>query len=594
MNISRLLPALLCIGFAAELSSVSAQENFNARVDSALADAKTWPGVIRSDIGVTRRGTKIPCLITADDLDYGTKKTRILVVGLGTIPKPEESSLALMKWFYTNDDAKPYRKKFAISAVPMLNVDGWATNRIGSNLSKGTPSAGYPPQGNAYNSPTDPEAAYVWRWIGMHAPDLVTYLGTGSIVAMFVPEVDLPEMKRLPKGGLPIRNIGNDLVSQLVRNKPANVGAVPTVRIDSDTRGLRQWLVRIMQSKFSGPSPARRELQKRLHRTPIEVAKQLAKRYGHDLNTVAYIPALALVGRIRLGELTNDASHLADIERIVKPYVDGKKPTLGKRFGGSNLSGHLIFGELARATKNKRYVELTQIAADKGFDEEGQPRASMPAHSEMSDSVFMGCPILVQAGKLTGEKKYHDMALTHLRFMQNLALRKDGVYRNSPLDEAAWGRGNGFPALGVALCLTDLPKDHPAYAAMLASFRAHMRALKAHQDPTGTWHQVIDHTGSYREFTCTCMITFAMLRGLRNGWLDEREYRPVVDKAWKTILTRIAADATLVDVCTGTGKQKNLHAYLDRTAILGHDARGGAMALMVVTEREVWRRSLLP
>jgi rhamnogalacturonyl hydrolase YesR len=594
MCFSRQLLTQMSIVLAFASPAVFAQENFDGKVDAALAEARKWPGVIRSDIGVTRRGTRIPCLITADDLDYSTKKTRILIVGLGTIPKPEESSLALMKWFTTHDDAKPYHKTHALSIVPMLNIDGWAARQIGSNLSNGHPSAGYPPKGNAYNSATDPEAAYIWRWIGMHAPDLVIYLGTGSTVVMFVPENDLPQMKRLPKGGLLMRNDGHDLVSQLVRNKPANVGAIPCVRIDSNPRGLQQWLVRIMQSEFSGPSSARREIQSRLKRTPLEVAGQLARRYGHDLNSVAYIPALALVGRIRLGELTNDPSHLADVERIVKPYVDGKKPTLGKRFGGSNLSGHLIFSKLARVTKNKRYIELAQVAADKGFDEAGTPHASMPAHSEMSDAVFMGCPILVQAGKLTGEAKYHNMALTHFRFMQKLVLRKDGLYRHSPLDEAAWGRGNGFPALGVALCLTDLPKTHPAYAAMLDSFRRHMRTLKSHQDPTGTWHQVVDHTGSYREFTSTCMITFAMLRGLRNGWLDQREFRPVVDKAWNAILTRIAADATLVDVCTGTGKQKNLRAYFDRTAILGHDARGGAMALMVVTERETWRRDARP
>jgi rhamnogalacturonyl hydrolase YesR len=111
-----------------------------------------------------------------------------------------------------------------------------------------------------------------------------------------------------------------------------------------------------------------------------------------------------------------------------------------------------------------------------------------------------------------------------------------------------------------------------------------LRALRPHQDPTGAWHQVIDHPGSYREFTVTCMITFAMLRGVRLGWLDAKEFAPHIEKAWPAILARIAADGTLVDVCTGTGKQKSLRDYLDRPAILGHDPRGGAMGLLVTTE----------
>jgi unsaturated rhamnogalacturonyl hydrolase len=46
----------------------------------------------------------------------------------------------------------------------------------------------------------------------------------------------------------------------------------------------------------------------------------------------------------------------------------------------------------------------------------------------------------------------------------------------------------------------------------------------------------------------------------------------------------VAPDGQLIDVCTSTGKQKNLKAYLDRKAILGLDPRGGAMALLLATE----------
>ena len=208
----------------------------------------------------------------------------------------------------------------------------------------------------------------------------------------------------------------------------------------------------------------------------------------------------------------------------------------------------------------------------------------MPAHSEMSDAVFMAGPILARVGRLTGQVKYFDMCVRHVRFMRRLVLRADGLYRHSPLDEAAWGRGNGFPALGLALCLTDLPVDHPAQPEMLDAFRAHLTALIAHQDPTGAWHQIIDRPESYRELTATCMITFAMARGVRLGWLDAKIFNPVIERAWYAIRTRIAPDGTLVDVCTGTGKQPSLRAYFDRTAILGPDPRGGAMALIVTTE----------
>ena len=69
-------------------------------------------------------------------------------------------------------------------------------------------------------------------------------------------------------------------------------------------------------------------------------------------------------------------------------------------------------------------------------------------HGEMSDAYFMATPLLAKVGKLTGEQKYFDLALRHIHFLENLVLRDDGLYRHSPLTDAAWGRGNAFPALG--------------------------------------------------------------------------------------------------------------------------------------------------
>ncbi len=98
------------------------------------------------------------------------------------------------------------------------------------------------------------------------------------------------------------------------------------------------------------------------------------------------------------------------------------------------------------------------------------------------------------------------------------------------------------------------------------------------------WHQVIDEPGSYPEMTSTCMISFAILRGLRNGWLDPQEFRPAIERSMPALKDRIAPGGELIDVCTGTGKQKDLQSYYDRTAILGKDERGGAMAFIAMTE----------
>jgi rhamnogalacturonyl hydrolase YesR len=200
----------------------------------------------------------------------------------------------------------------------------------------------------------------------------------------------------------------------------------------------------------------------------------------------------------------------------------------------------------------------------------------------------MSTPILVEAGRLTGDAKYYEMAARHLTFMTNLNRRADGLHRHSPLDETAWGRGNGFPALGLAWCLDVIPEDRPERAVMLEAFKTHIAAVLPHQDATGMWHQVVDHPESYRELTSTCMITYALLRGRQQGWLDS-SVEPAIERAWEALKLRIGEDGVLFDVCTGTGKQKSLREYYDRTAILGKDARGGAMSLLVSTEYASWK-----
>src|SRR5262249_41521544 len=144
--------------------------------------------------------------------------------------------------------------------------------------------------------------------------------------------------------------------------------------------------------------------------------------------------------------------------------------------------------------------------------------------------------------------------------------------------------GNAFPALGLALTLSDLPENDPVFEKILSSYRNHMKALASFQNENGMWRQIIDLPGSYSEFSATAMITTAMLRGIRAGWLDAKQYQPRVDNAWSALKARVSDDGRLIDVCESTGKQPSLVDYLNRVAILDRDPRGGGMALLVATE----------
>ena len=386
------------------------------------------------------------------------------------------------------------------------------------------------------------ESHVLWRWIGTHAPDLVVIAGADA-----------------------------GLAEALSQNVVADVGRVPARRVEAATRILESL------TTPAEPSEARRELERRAGRSPRELAEQLAHVYGHDFSQPTYIAAMAIISRLRLGER-------ADVMPLLTPYLTGAIDSFG-RPSQSSLAAHMLFFELARQTGDERAKQLVVRAASSGFTDTGDLREFMPLHGGWSDSLFMDVPVLATAGALTGDRRYFDMAARHITFMQQIVLRRDGLYRHQASAEAAWGRGNAFPALGLALTLSDFPADHPAYPALLASFRQHMAVLARFQDENGMWRNVIDRPGTYPEYSATAMIATAMLRGIRRGWLDRTTYQPLVDNAWQAILRRTSTTGEVIDVCesTGTRGMKD-EDYLHRMAILGRDDRGGGMAMFFATE----------
>lgn len=418
------------------------------------------------------------------------------------------------------------KRKINLLAVPLANPDGAAV--------------AFPPTGIAYREHA--ESNVLWRWLGGQAPDLVLVAG----------------------------DIDAGLIDGLNTQKVANMGRIPARHWSGSVADLA-----ILGGDFA-KSEAHLELDQRRARSPRQLATELATPYGHDFDQPWYINAIAMIARARLGDV-------ADVQRLAEPYVDGRKDSLAHP-SELVLGGHIVFTELARETKDPRYVAIVRKVADLGFDASGQMLEAMPYNDQFSDAVFMGTVILAQAGALTGEKRYFDMADRHLHFMEKLDLRADGLYRHQPATDAAWGRGNAFAALGLALTVSELPPDQEGYAHALQSYRNLMAALLPYQTRDGLWRNVIDHPGAYPEFSATAMIGFAMQRGLEKGWIKGPGYHQAVEHAWIAVNSRSSSAGTFIDVCESTQRMTSEEQYLQRAAILGPDPRGGAMAMLFATE----------
>lgn len=486
----------------------------------ACVSSPVWAAETQ-EVGLTTKGQTILASVVR-----GSSDSAPVVVLVGGLSGRDGSSTSVSRAIETFDRQPQKDRRFTLVGIAVGNPEGVRLV--------------FPPTGAAYRD--NPESHALWRWIGIHAPDFVLVAG----------------------------NDESSLARALTENVVAGIGRIPA-RTVAATVSLLQAVPATLST-----SEARREIDGRRRRAPREVAEELSKVYGQDFAQFTYIPGMALIARLRLG-------HTADVEQLVAPYVDGSRNPL-ERPNSLVLAGHLVMAELAARTGKPAYLESLRKAADVGFTETGELKESMPYHDEMSDSLFMATAILARAGTLTGERRYFDMAARHIAFMQTLVFRPDGLYRHSPLTDAAWGRGNAFPALGLALTLASFPKDHPGFPAILRTFQQHMESLGRFQDADGLWRQVIDHPGAYPELSATAMIGTSMLTGIRNGWLDAKQYQPRVDAAWRAVVQRVGSDGSLLDVGESTNKQRSLEDYLRRAAITGREARGGAMVMIFATE----------
>ena len=540
--------------------------------------------------GLTRSQTAIPALLHGEAYVTETPRTRVLLLS-GLSGEKADTALALDAMKIYLDGGETLTDTVALSAVPCANPDGMTLGVAPENGAGGRPAEDYPPIVGFFNDRRNPEQRYLWRWIGLQAPDLILEVQAGEAVSwvssasatLLLPTIEATRMEET----------AGSLLAALGSHMANGLGAVPGLRLTTPAAALREELGRLwavlQQTPGLRTSPARRELYNRSTRTPLGIARLLATIYGHSLEPVVYTQGMSLSARLRLARLDPTYSNpSAAIAEVVAPYVDGDKPWFEGEPGTPALAGLIWAMQLAESTRERRYADLVVQMADRyqpGTDGGAPPPSDADFRTE---DMFMNGAMLGRAFRLSGETRYLDL-LTHF-LLAARTQQDDGLFWHARSTPWFWGRGNGFAALGYAETLTYLPEDHPDRGALIDQHVRHLEALRSRQHASGMYPQVLDTPGSYLEFTATCMTGYAMARALRRGWLDE-SYKDSVDRAWQGVTERIDDAGGLVDCCTDTGAQDSLQAYLDRPAIFGHDNRGGSMAMWFALEMEQLRRA---
>ncbi|MDQ0638746.1 unsaturated rhamnogalacturonyl hydrolase [Pedobacter sp. W3I1] len=329
---------------------------------------------------------------------------------------------------------------------------------------------------------------------------------------------------------------------------------------------------------------------------PKEVGKRLAYRFldkKHMLHAgkwISYPETFNWTGALKYAKLTKDKALLSRLEERFEKLTAQEKQLLPiMNHVDLNMFGSLPL-ELYQITKDKKYFDLGMPYADTQW---AVPQKASLQQNEWADKgfswqtrlwiddMYMITIVQAQAYKVTGDKKYIDRAAKEMVLYLDELQRPNGLFYHAPDVPFYWGRGNGWMAAGMTELLRLLPKDNKDRPRILKGYVTMMKSLKDYQRPGGMWNQLIDEPDCWAETSGSAMFTYALISGVKHGWLDKQEYAPVARKAWLALVPYINEKGDVAEVCVGTNKKNDKQYYYDRPRNVG-DSHGQSPYLWCV------------
>ncbi len=321
--------------------------------------------------------------------------------------------------------------------------------------------------------------------------------------------------------------------------------------------------------------------------SPEEIGKRVTERFLATAHTnfgrpgppqfITYPESVTWYGALNFAQLSGEKDLTA---RLLQRF----DPIFGAESNLVPVPDHVdksVFGivplQIYMETKEQKYLDLGKGIADKQWEDPMRDGLTKQTRFWIDD-MFMVTAVQVQAYRATGDAKYLDRAALEMTSYLDRLQQPNGLFYHAPDVPFFWGRGDGWVAAGMAEILRSLPKNHPQRARIMEGYRKMMASLLKLQDKNGMWHELLDHPEAWPESSCTAMFTFAMITGVKNGWLDRKKYGRATRKGWLGVISYLDGNADLREVCVGTSKKNDLQYYLDRPRITG-DLHGQAPVL---------------
>jgi len=220
---------------------------------------------------------------------------------------------------------------------------------------------------------------------------------------------------------------------------------------------------------------------------------------------------------------------------------------------------HVLFGDWQ--TCFQVYIDLYNL--DKIKDDRKIARAREVMAYQIStpdndywwwaDGLYMAMPVMTRLYNITGNEQYLSKLWEYFEYANSIMYDTDEkiYYRDAkyiyPKHKTTngkkdfWARGNGWVIAALAKVLSDLPATDRHRNEYIAKFKGMAETVKRSQQPEGYWtRSMLDpQYAPGPETSGTAFFTYGLLWGMNNGYLEKKEYEPVVLKAWE-YLTKTA------------------------------------------------------
>lgn len=341
----------------------------------------------------------------------------------------------------------------------------------------------------------------------------------------------------------------------------------------------------------------------------VRMAESIMLRYPNGYGNWDYVTGTVLKGFEELWRRTGDPRYFDYIKKTVDNVVNTNGTIDNYRLSDYNIDeineGRMLL-LLYKETGEEKYKQAADILRSQL---ENHPRTSECGfwhkqrypHQMWLDGLYMGCPFYAEYGKLFNEPEDFDDVVNQLTLMEIHARDSttgllyhgwdesrnqewaDPVTGRSP---SFWGRAIGWYAMAIVDVLDYLPTDHTGRDSVIAILQRLADAVSDFQDDsTGVWWQVMDQgdrEGNYLESSVSCMLVYALAKGVRLGYIDE-SYSTVAEKGYQGILKEFITENTdstinLTRTCItaglGNGRDGTYNYYVNETGIRSNDGKG--------------------